>query len=245
MKITNTQVFGLEGSIIASRYPMMTETPNEDDFAHLDKWLQTILMHEDKTLEELKEIYGNEFKEEQKFLERAKSLGRARSGSGHNNMLKGIIVQADITASQAWWLQQGRYHFSDVVSSQSKMHRLTIMDLDKQCNDWVDRKTIDALERWIERLNNFEIYKEEYKTMKLRSGKIVEFTKDNLFQVIINNCPMGLELTARITDNYLSVKTQYEQRKGHPLYDWADWSKWAEQLPCFRELTNLNIKGED
>ena len=245
MKIANTRVHGLEESIIASRYPMMIETPEEDVFQGLDEGLQTITMS-DCNLKELQSIYNNSFEDEIEYLDRAKNLGKARQGSGHNNALKGIIVQADITASQAWWLQQGRYHFSDIVSSQSKMYRLTLMDIDKQCNKYVSKENIRELEHWIKIYNNFEqvVIPMKKHGLELRNGEVIEFTKENLFQVIINNCPMGLELTARITDNYLSIKTQYEQREGHKLYEWQEWSKWAEELPYFKELTGIKIKGE-
>ena len=53
----------------------------------------------------------------QKDINRAKKLGTAKSGSGHDCYLKGIVYQADITAPQYWWLQLQRYHFVDIVSS--------------------------------------------------------------------------------------------------------------------------------
>ena len=153
-------------------------------------------------------------------MARLHRLGRAKSGSGHDCALKGIIVQADITAPQYWWLQFGRYHFTDIISSQSKMHRITEMDLDKQCNRHVEQGVIDAVERLV------RAYKEA--------------PSDNGFQRIIANCPMGLMLTARITTNYLQLKTMYHQRRNHKLEEWHIFCRWLLELPLFARLI-----GED
>jgi hypothetical protein len=52
------------------------------------------------------------------------NLGRASQGSGHDCFLKGIIVQARISADHSFWIQWQRYHFQDIVSSTSKMHTI-------------------------------------------------------------------------------------------------------------------------
>jgi hypothetical protein len=49
-------------------------------------------------------------------------------------------------------------------------------------------------------------------------------------------CPMGLELTARITTNYLALKTIYNQRHNHKLEEWRDFCKEIETLPYAAEL---------
>lgn len=156
-----------------------------------------------------------------KDLERAEKLGKAPSGSGHDCYLKGIVVQADITAPQYWWLQFGRYHFADIISSQSKMHRLMQMDIDKQCNNYVDEEIKQHLKKLIDMFNK--------ESLNETRGK-------KLFQRIVSNCPMGLMLTARITTNYLQLKTIYYQRRKHKLSEWHTFCNWALTLPGFIEL---------
>ena len=39
------------------------------------------------------------------------------------NFLHGILVSFDLTCSNKMWVQFERYHFADIVSSQSTMHR--------------------------------------------------------------------------------------------------------------------------
>jgi len=152
---------------------------------------------------------------------RLQRLGKARIGSGHDCALKGIVTQADITAPQYWWLQFGRYHFADIVSSQSKMHRLIKMDVNHQCNRYVEPEIKNKLSALISNYNKIKDLGE--------SDKI-------LFQKIVANCPMGLMLTARITTNYLQLKTMYFQRKNHRLEEWRIFCNWAMKLPMFKEV---------
>ena len=64
---------------------------------------------------------------------RAEKLGKCHPGEGHDNFLKGIVVEFDITAPLYWWKQAQRYHFFEYVSSQSTMHCLLKFDIENQC----------------------------------------------------------------------------------------------------------------
>jgi len=150
--------------------------------------------------------------------DRAETLGRCKPGTGHDCFLKGIIVQADITAPQYWWLQWQRYHFCDIVSSQSKMHRITKMNLEKQCNSLVSEEAIHNLRSIIINHKNGQVSLDE----------------------VLSNVPMGLELKARITTNYLQLKSQYIQRKKHRSEEWQEYCRWILMLPDFKELTGVS-----
>ncbi len=147
---------------------------------------------------------------------RAKKLGSCRPGSGHDCYLKGILVAADITAPQYWWLQFQRYHFADIVSSQSKMHRLFQMDLDTQLSPGVTQAAKEAL------IEAMEAYHE---------GGMA-------YSDMMANVPMGLMLKARITTNYLQLKTMHQQRKSHKLQEWQVFCDWIVSLPRFSMFTN-------
>ena len=60
-------------------------------------------------------------------------------------------------------------------------------------------------------------------------------TKENMYKMLYTN-PCGLKLTARMTTNYLQLKTIYHQRKNHRLQEWQDFCKWIETLPYAKEL---------
>jgi hypothetical protein len=72
----------------------------------------------------------------------------------------------------------------------------------------------------------------------------VNASKDEISgEELIYSCPMGLELTARITTNYLQLKTIYAQRHNHRLTEWRDYCRFIESLPFAKELIITN-KGE-
>lgn len=200
LRINNVQVYGLEESIIASGYPMRTDLPCdiEDNEEH---WL--------------------DHKEYEKDVKRASSLGNAKQGSGHDNWLSGCIVQFDVTYPAYWSMQFQRYHFMQIISSQSKMHKLKELDLDTCFNEYVHND--------VKMLIN--AYQRHYNEKP---------TQEN-FMRLISNCPMGLELTMRVSTNYLQLKTIYTQRKSHKLEDWKIFCDWILTLPMFKELV---LKGE-
>lgn len=153
------------------------------------------------------------------------------AGEGHDNALKGIIVQFDLTFSNKAWVEAERYHFLDFVSSQSTMHRLNRFKIADQCNEYVDQRIIDVLQELVdeynvlvERKNTGEenINLDELKTARLK---------------MLYNVPSGFELTAGMTTNYLQLKTIYQQRRNHALPDWQVFCDFIETLPRFMELT--------
>ncbi len=204
LKIFNSKVYGLEESIIASGYPMKSN--------------------------EIKE-WGDAPTLAEADYRRGEKLGTVPTGTGHDNYLKGIIVQFDVTYPNYWTPQFQRYHFADIVSSTSKMHRLTKMDVAQCCNKYVDEVVIENLNKWIDIYNSFEAGAEDINI----NGK--GFSKYEVFMKIISNTPMGFEQTMRVTTSYLQLKTIYLQRKHHKLKeDWGSFCLWCESLPHFNEL---------
>jgi len=218
MKIENVRVYGLEESIIASGYPMKTKLYSEDEFTD-----------ECNALAYAWDIGTEDFNEESKIkyekdIKRAINLGSVESGTAHDNYLKGIIVQYDLTAPEYFWRQFDRYHFHDYVSSQSKMHCILKFDIEKMCNEYVDERVIDVVNEYISIYN--DMVKDNLPKERL----------EEVFQYIISNIPMGLELTARITDNYLQLKSKYKQRRHHKLRDWRYYCDWIRTLPMFTKI---------
>ena len=153
------------------------------------------------------------------------------TGEGHDNALKGIIVQFDLTFSNKAWVEGERYHFLDFVSSQSTMHELNKFKIADQCNEYVDQRVIDILQKKVDEYNALlkrrntsgeNINLDELKTARLK---------------MLYNVPSGFELTAGMTTNYQQLKTIYQQRRHHALLDWQMFCDWIETLPRFLELT--------
>ena len=142
--------------------------------------------------------------------DRLYKLGKAKQGSGHDCALKGLIIRYDINAPAYFWQQWQRYHFSDIASSQSKMHRINSMNIDKQCNKYVNQTSKDNLENVLKeyRLNN----------------------SNTNFQRVLSNTPMGLNLKADCVSNMLQEKSKYNQRRHHKLEEWQEYCDWLEYV---------------
>lgn len=147
----------------------------------------------------------------EEFTPRIEKLGQAPSGSGHDNFLKGIVVQFDLSFTNKAWVEAERYHFFDIVSSQSTMHKISKMDFDNCFCNYVTENTKNEMKRLKEIYN-------------------ADPTPDN-YLTLLYNCPSGLILTAGMTTNYQQLKTIYHQRHNHRLPEWRQFCEWITTLP--------------
>ena len=152
------------------------------------------------------------------------------TGEGHDNALKGIIVQFDLTFSNKAWVEAERYHFLDFISSQSTMHKLNKFKIADQCNKYVDKRIIAILQEKVDNYNNL------LERQKNGENIPIDTIKEARLEMLYNN-PAGFELTAGMTTNYQQLKTIYQQRRHHALPDWQMFCDWIETLPRFLELT--------
>lgn len=186
-EISNVKVYDLEESVIACRNAMRTAPPN----------------------------YNKE--EFEKSLERAKVLAQSQSNSGHANFLTGIRVSFDIIYPQYLSPELQRYHWIDIVTSASKMHRLGAHIKAESFNKYVDPRCI-----------------------KIAQEYALKFAEDDSYENrirLLSNTPLGLELFMRISTNYMQLKNIYHQRKTHRLKeDWGAVCKMIESLPYFNEF---------
>lgn len=169
-----------------------------------------------------------------------KACANCRTGEGHDNFLKGIIVQFDLTFSNKAWVEAERYHFLDFVSSQSTMHKITKFNIKEQCNRYVDPRIIDIVQNKINEYNRLQSLNLSQDASKERQKMLNE-----LYLEILYNVPSGFELTAGMTTNYQQLKTIYQQRRLHKLPDWQMFCDWCETLPLFKELCIDRNKEEN
>ena len=156
--IFNVRIYGIEESLVASGYPKQAE---------------------------IKDWGSEPMAAGVRGLDRMHKLAHTPIGSGHDCALKGMIVQADFHMSQGWWMQAERYHWFDIVSSQSKEHN---------CWELFGIKDPDEVK-------------------------------------------IGDKLTARVSTNYLQLKTMYAQRKNHRRTEWKKFCKWVGSLPFSHWIT--------
>ena len=163
-----------------------------------------------------------------KDILRMARLGSSPVGSGHDCALKGIIVQFDLKAPIKVWTEAERYHWFDIVSSQSTMHRLSKMNLETCMDESVDHRMIDVL---MELQNDYLVKQEIAK--QTGNAEATKVAKEAYLKLLLS-CPVGLNLTARVSTNYLQLKTIYRQRKNHRLPHWHVFCDWVEDLPYVR-----------
>lgn len=157
---------------------------------------------------------------------RANKLGSARNGLGHDNFLKGIIVQMDLIAPLYFWKQAQRYHWFDFVSSQSTMHCLLKFDVASQCVKETNKEILEIYQRLIE----------QYKAIPEEEVD----KKKAAWRELVASLPCGFCLGATMTTNYQQLKTMYIQRRYHKLDEWHVFCEWCLSLPHFEELTGVN-----
>ncbi len=182
MKIKNLRIYGLGESCIRSGYPMQTGEPSDlDDTGS-----------------------GND------DIVRAYKLAKNEPGTGHNNFLKGIVVQFDLLYPQ-------------IANIKSHCNRFVFHDM---------ARTIDGL---------IEIYNDQMAVypVQLEQGDHTYncIDRKELYHYIISNLPMGYELWAEISTNYLQLKTIYKQRRWHKLDDWREFCAFIEGLPMSELIT--------
>ena len=221
-EIKDVKVYDLEECIIASGYAM-----------RLDKY-----NYPDEKTDNLN-----------KHINRCKKLVKASLNTDvhcHDNFLTGIRVSFDIKYPQYLSPEMQRYHFFDIVTSMSKMHKLLKLDIKKSCNKYVNQSAIDNILHFIDNYNSIlndpvEHTADYYSNAVFKglNGEIYKInSKEDALYVawmqIVSNCPLGLELWMRVSTNYKQLQTIYYQRKHHKLKeDWGVVIKMIERLPYF------------
>lgn len=226
-EIKAVKVYELEESIIASGLAMKTEPYNYnlESSLNLDK-----------------------------HINRCKRLVKASKDTDvhcHDNFLTGIRVSFDIKYPQYLSPEMQRYHFFDIVTSMSKMHRLSKMELKRCCTKYTPPEIIRVAQLHIDAYNSIladeSITTYKYWTIDKNIDKCVRVEgRENVlyaaFMVMLNAIPLGLELWMRVSTNYKQLQTIYYQRRHHRLKeDWGAVIKMIEELPYFTEL----ILGEN
>lgn len=198
LEIKNTQVFGLSRATIASGNAMTMGPINTTQ----ETWGEAMDKHWD----------------------RAERLGTRPQGEAHDHYLSGIIVQMDMKYPLYISPEMQRYHWFEIICSQSTMHRLSLGLGKGECfNQYVEPEAITLIERIRQ---EYEADKSYRNMMRLRS-----------------NLPWGFEMWMTVSTNYLQLKTMYNQRKSHRLKeDWGAFCDWCDILPLFDYLTGCSRK---
>lgn len=207
MKVENVKIYDLEESLIASGYPMRTDT-------------------------EYKKLEDKDVNRGKKLVDATKT-----GNGAHAQFLTGIRVNFDLTCSNKMWVEAERYRFLEFVSSQSTMHRITKFDLNKAYNKYVDPRVVEIMKEKVNKYNDYCFKIATSLTPQSQDIlQQIENNKKKMYLEILYTNPSGFELTARMTTNYRCLRNIYLQRKDHRLPEWREFCKWIETLPYAKEL---------
>lgn len=219
VKLTNVEIYELWESIIACRNAMRTEPAKRLCY---DK----DLVSAKGTKAEAVEVWGKD--EVEQSLNRAIKLSSARSNSGHPNFLTGIRVSFDIKYPNYFTPELQRYHWIDIVTSNSKMHQLVEIIL--QPTDPYNKYVEDSAKELV--MNLARKFKQEP-------------SYENRIK-LLSNTPLGFEQFMRVSTNYMQLRNIYHQRKNHRLKeDWGEFCAVVEALPFFKEFINPKIESNE
>lgn len=204
--ITNIKIYDLPETLVASGYAMIDGYSEEGVKGEV---AQILLDHMVDNLTE------------NRHYKRAMKLTKAPLNSGHVSWAKGVVVSMDITFTNKAWIELQRYHFIDIITSMSTMHRISKFELEEAFNEYTDPIIIHHL-KYLQKDYNENPTKENY--LKL-----------------LYSTPSGLQMTGRVTTNYLQLMNIYQQRRTHRLPEWRYFcQQLLEELPLFYELLEMN-----
>lgn len=214
--ITNYNVYDLEQTLVASGYAMI-----EDYKEHEVKYQAQSVANDIGYSQHFETVNDN------RHYKRALKLSKAPLNSGHVSFAKGIVVNMDITFTNKAWIEFQRYHFADIITGMSTMHRISKFDLESNntFNEYVDDTIIHQL---IVLQNKYNETKDKEDYLKL-----------------LYSTPAGLLMTGRVTTNYLQLMNMWQQRHNHRLPEWRQFcDELLEKLPLFKEflIANGSIK---
>lgn len=200
--ITNYRVYDLEETLVASGYAMIEEY----DVSKVSSEVRELELLDD---------------ENNKHYKRALKLAKAPLNSGHVSFAKGIVVNMDITFTNKEFIELQRYHFIDIITGMSTMHRISKFNLEEAFIDYTDPVIVERLKELQTQYNETKS-KEDY--LKL-----------------LYSTPAGLLMTGRVTTNYLQLMNIWSQRHNHRLPLWRQFcEELIEKLPLFKELLIAN-----
>lgn len=168
MTIFNVEINGVESAMLAAGYPMSTGSiaaynrPSESYYA--DKVYDPVTQ----------KVYGTVNRRTYEVIgsvpKAITKLANAKIGSGHDCFLKGITVSFDIQYPVYWSPQFQRYHFADIVSSSSAMHKLTSLKLSEHFDTYtydIDQNIVKIVQSMIDAYNEAGKLEEMYDNVNI------------------------------------------------------------------------------
>jgi len=220
-------VSNLAESVLASGLPM-----REGDFGDWDKDvsdLEAWMLGNGNGLDEGRRDWC------ERQVRRAIALGGCEGGESHDCYLCGIGVSFCVTAPRYWYPEMQRYHFAEIVSSTSTMHKLRSV-----CGK-VLAGEMDWRECFAEGASESAVM-----CALGEMGKVMAddgISDNDKVRLVKGLLPESYLQTCRVSTNYRQLKTWVRQRSTHRLAEWREACQWARSLPWFGELCGCGKKN--
>ena len=205
LKITNTEVLGIDHAIRGMRNPMNSHDKSDSYWTHIEN-------PETLNTADFEFFVGDADKELMRKL--------AAAGSDHAKYLRMITVYADITAPMYWFKEYDTYKVGTVANSTSTMHKIHAKEFVLEDFSWehLYPKTRAVLMAIINELN---WHRDQYLHTK---------SKEDWWQMI-QLLPSSYNQTRTVMLNYEVLRRIYHSRRNHKLDEWHTFCEWIESLP--------------
>ena len=207
IKITNTEVEGLEPAIRGMRNPMNSWDKSDSGWEFV----------EDPSLinpnDDVKFVLGENDADLMRRL--------CNGGPVHAKFRRMIAVYVDIEAPLYWWKEFDTYKVGTVSNSCSTMHKIHAKEftLDDFSHEHLDEWSKTLLERIIEALNTN------------RDHFIRKQHRKDYWWQMIQLLPTSYNQKRTVMLNYEVLVNIYHSRKHHKLDEWHRVCEWIESLP--------------
>lgn len=221
IKVSNIEVYNLEGAIRGMRNPM-------------NSW--------DKSDSSTNKVGENDKNLAQKLI---------KAGPEHRKFLRQIMISFDVVAPTYWYLEFDTYKVGVTSNSCSKMHKLMSkpLTLDDFSLDYIPTDCLEdtpmvellrVLNEAIDIYNRFD----EYKQQGELHGSL--FDKKQVFLSVLQLLPMSYNQRRTVTMSAETLLNIINQRSHHKLKEWHDFIdtlvQYTPELDFLWEVTVNNTK---
>lgn len=205
MKVENVKVYDLEESIIASGYPMRTDTDAKE-------------MTEKDLLRAIK-----------------LSKASVKDNGAHGQFLTGIRVSFDLTFTNKAWVEAERYRFLEFVSSQSTMHRITKFDLDNAYNEYVDDKIIEIMKEKVSEYNSLLLFAPSEGATNMEKINFEQKQKKKYLEILYSNpagfeLTARMTTNYRCLKNIYKQRKNHRLPEWREFCEWIETLPYAKEL---------------
>lgn len=218
IKVENIEVYGFEAAVRGMRNPMNSwdRSDSAERFnPDTKKWHLSIGKND---LDLMQKLF--------------------RGGTEHRKFLRMIHVQMDVIAPLYWWREFDTYKVGVTANSCSTMHKLMAnpFTLDDFSTEIMSKYLIASIVNDLNEIRDVYLNYDELET----DGEFIEgLSKKDVWYCIIQLLPQSYNQRRTIDMNYENVFTIIKQREGHKLDEWNDFVNRLKNLPCIKEIGEL------